>query len=738
MLYHRRTSLFLGILIAFWGSLSGVSYGQTARLATQTGTLTIDKQGNLVIAQSGNAALTTRTSLSKLWKLTVQNLEESTGFAPKLVEVSPATGTPTAQVNQSGNEITLTYTGLRIGPSHGEERSLPVKAVFRIGVKDEAFVFTGNLTSESDEWLLRELTYPILSSIQAADSRAAFGKTSVYWPESLGRCYTDPASMGKLSFDYPSGRGTMQWFSINMPTSRTRPDGLYIGCHDADRTKKQFDVSFDKPTASFASSITFPVFSSTYTVPDVLIAPYTGTWHTGAKRYRAWYLSQFKLPTLPDWVKADAGWFLAILKQQNGYVMWRYDEIDKLCDIADRFGFKTLGLFGWAHGGHDRLFPTWIPDDLLGGQSALKAGIERAHKRGFKIILYANATMMDATGEYYKYAGNQTMAVREDQMAYTSSIRKYNSATPVVFVESSYSSSYWRKTMMNLALQARDLGADGILYDQAGVKGALLNFSKIQDHKLPQESGTKYRVMMLNDIRTAMKKLNPNFIIMTEATHDGVIDNIDYHHGWGIGTAIEPIGFGSAQYSFPALFRYTFPELVETQRNANPMITRAEANFAAVYGLRHEIESRYEEDVDYLVKGKLPTAESYAEVTYYPPVPAKIKEAPADVATKYVSDLIRFENGHAPFFRTGTFIDEEGIQVSGSDITAKGFMNGNQLGVVAWNTNPTAERPVTVAVPGYQLIEAHEPSASNIPTTGQQSASPLKPNSIRLLIFRKN
>ncbi len=716
---------------------------QTARLSTANATLTIDRQGTLTIAsRGGTPSFTTRTPLTGLWKLTLQNTGEGNSFPPKLMEVQPTTA---VDLKQTASEVTLTYSGLQ-----SQGRPLPVRAAFRIAVQNEAFVFSGSLTSESDEWLVRELSYPILSGIQASG-----GKASVYWPESLGRCYTDPARFGQKSFDYPSGRGSMQWFSINTPAG-----GLYVGCHDAARSKKQFDLAFDKPSAAFTSSITFPVYSRTFAVPDVLVTPYEGTWHAAAKRYRAWYDTQFTMPTLPDWVKRDAGWYLAILKQQNGYVMWRYDEMDKLCDIADRFGFKTIGLFGWAHGGHDRLFPNWVPDDLLGGQAALKQGIERAHKRGFKIILYANATMMDATTEYYKYSGNETMAVREDQSAYTSSIRKYNSATPVVFVESSYSSGRWRSTMMNLALQARDLGADGILYDQAGVKGALLNFSRIQDHTLPQESGTKYRVKMLNDIRTALKKLDPEFIIMTEATHDGVIDNIDYHHGWGIGTAIEPIGFGSAEFSFPALFRYTFPELVETQRNANPMITRAEANFAAVYGLRHEIETRYAEDVDYVVNGKLPTAGSYADVTYYPPVPAKIKEAPEAVATKYVHDLIQFENDNPAFFRYGQFIDEEGIEVAGEDITAKGFRNGRQVGVVVWNTSRTTPRTARINVPGYQLTTAREIGDSGSGTSplsasvaGREGGrvsdravsgsatvsaeSPLKANSIRLLVYEK-
>ncbi len=253
--------------------------------------------------------------------------------------------------------------------------------------------------------------------------------------------------------------------------------------------------------------------------------------------------------------------------------------------------------------------------------------------------------------------------------------------------------------MLDLALQAHEPGADGILYDQVGVKGALLNFSTLQDHALPQESGTTYRYRMLNEIRTALKKLNPDFALMTEATNDGVLTDIDYHHGWGVGTSPDPMGFSPsvAQTTFPALFRfrYTFPELVETQRNSNPAITRAEANFAAVYGLRHEIESRYAEDVAYLTRGELPGANSYADVAYYPPNPAKVREVPAEVATRYVRDLIAFEGANAAFFREGKFIDEEGIRVSGTDVLAKGFVSGNQLGVVVWSGSPgSASRAV--------------------------------------------
>lgn len=682
-----------------------VGYAQNRQLSTQNAVLTIDDRGILRIRSKTDDELSVNVPVNKLWKLTLKNERESNDFGVKNEDFEAA---QEAVIKQTDNEITLTYTQIK----HGNT-VLPVKAVFKIVTKNEAFYFSASVSITDTQWLLRELTYPILTEINVKNSRA-----NVIWPSGLGQYFDDPERFGKRNFDYPSGRGTMQWFSINTANS-----GLYVASHDANRTKKQFNAGYAPETGGFSASVTFPIFKNDIETPEAVITPYRGKWHIAAKRYRSWYDSQFKLPEISAWVKQESGWLLAILKQQNGYLMWKYHELDQLCDIAEKNGFKTIGLFGWANGGHDYLYPNYIPDDLMGGRPALKAAIERAHKRGFKIVVYANGTLIDAGTEYYRYEGNNTIALKEDKSAYTSSIRKYNSATPVIFAEASYSSKVWRKTMLDLALQAHELGADGILYDQVGVKGALLNFSKIQDHTLPQESGTKYRYLMMNEIRSTLKKLNPEFVVMTEGVNDGVLTDIDYFHGWGDGT------YPDAD-AFPGLFKYTFPELVKTQRHSSPMLPRYQANFGTVTGQRHEIETRWEADVNYLKYGRLPDENSYKDEAYFPPNPKSLNEVPAETASKYLHDLITFENQHAEFFRTGKFIDEEGFTVTGQDIMAKGFLNGNRLGIVVWNQHKTEKRPYQIEITGYQLIESKEPETDN-------KEKALKPNSIRLLIYSK-
>ena len=83
-----------------------------------------------------------------------------------------------------------------------------------------------------------------------------------------------------------------------------------------------------------------------------------------------------------------SGWLLCILKQQNGEIMWDYPALTKLCDAADARGLDILGLFGWAHGGHDHLYPDYHPCQEMGGEEALKKALEEIRRRGTPYFVF--------------------------------------------------------------------------------------------------------------------------------------------------------------------------------------------------------------------------------------------------------------------------------------------------------------------------------------------------------------
>ena len=696
------------ILILILGEIIGIinqrlfAASEKFELKTSEATLTIDQNRNLKISQNNGKFIQVKTSINNLWKITLKN-----NLSNREYEFTPDKN---FKIIKNDKILRLIVNSFSVNG-----KTLPIEAEFTMSIKDDAFCFSGLLTSDSGEWTFKELDYPCITGIQIRNENVG-----IYWPRGFGQYFDDPVNFGSKSLWYPSSEGQMPWFSVCSLNA-----GLYIGNHDPSQGAKSLNLTYLTSLKVFKASITTPIYKNEYQIPDIMIKSYYGEWYKASKFYRNWYDRHFKLTAAPEWAINGADMLLAIMKQQNLEVMWTYKDIDKLCDIADQFNLGTIGLWGWAIGGHDRYYPNYQPDNLLGGREELEKAIERAHKRGIKIIIYANGKIMDTSTDYYLYNAMETILIT-DWRAPMPDMRFYmkqKNSTPVIFAQACAGSELWRKTMCDLGLQAVSLRADGIIYDQVPVFVPISCFSKNHDHQ-PGESDAKYRLQMMSEIREKVKITNPDFVVITEGTDDALMKGLDYSWGYGIGVAPAP-------NVFPELFKYTFPEYVVNQRNALPMITRTDANFAAIYGFRHEIECRYPGDVEYLINGTLPIAESYSNVTA-PPNIIKMNLVSAIEATKYVKTLIDFEKKNSVFFRQGKFIDREGIEVTGNDIVAKGFINGNRIGVVVWNQSESGKGEFSVTVPEYKAISAMEPGNDMI-----EVSSPLEPNSIRLIVFEK-
>ena len=691
--------LFLLVVTGFAG-FNSFAFGVTYELKTNHETLSVNKKGILNIVKNKGNVSVVRCSLDDLWEITLKNSADKKEYV-----FSPDNYT----IRKDGNTIKCILNDFFI-----KDESIPVKAQFTISAKNNAFFFSGWLKSSSEEWLFKELEYPRLSGIMSDIKKSK----SIYWPAGLGKYISNSGRIGSKNLWYPSVQGVcMPWFSVNYENT-----GLYIGSHDSLQAAKKMNLSYVKQDKILRTSFTIPLYKTEYQIPEVVVKPYEGQWYNAAKLYRKWYDLHFKPFSAPGWVTNNSGWLLAILKQQNGEVIWNYKDIDQLCEIAQQFNLETIGLFGWAAGGHDHLYPNFPPDNLMGGRDELKRAIKRAQEKGLKIILYANAKIMDTSTDFYKLNGIETILLNNYMRPDVQFYVKQKNATPVIFAQACNGSALWRKTMIDLGIQAVELGADGILYDQLGVLNPDLCFSNNHDHQ-PGESDADYRQQLLTEVNEKTKEINSEFIVMTESSTDVIIQSVDYFHGCGIGTA-------EWRNDFPELFLYTFPELVTTQRNPNPMLTKTEANFAAVYGMRHEIELRYPGDKKYVLNGKV-TKEDYANVVD-PPNLNMVNLYAANESAAYVHALIEFQKKHAEFFNEGRFIDQEGIIITGQDIIAKGFRSGEKLGVVVWNKNLNEKKPFQVSVQGSQLINASEPGRNNV-----EASSKIEPNTIRLLIFKK-
>jgi hypothetical protein len=680
------------------------------QLTTSRSILTVSSKGVIDLRDKGQGESYLHSAPPSWWHLDLWAPSHTTKPGKTMV-ISAAQQRPVIQAGK--NQIRFFYSSLKNG---GKEYHLSLEV--SVEVKDDAFSFSGKITNQEDGFTVRSVTLPEIAGI-----KNALKKYALYWPNGLGECFKDSSALKDRTLEYPSGKATMQWFTLH-----DEDGGLYIGSHDPEELKKSFALSYDRQKHTYATALTQYPFCSAHqsaTLVPFILKPYKGSWYEAAKTYRTWFNRQIVKPRVPAWVTHNSGWLLSILKQQNGEALWKYTDIEKLYQIADQNGLDVVGLFGWGTGGHDQLYPNYLADSLLGGKAALIAALKKAPQYHKKTIMYANGQLIDAATEFYRDHGNEVMAYDEIlEPEDLRVMRKFYNYTPVTFAKGCSGSALWRKTMLALAVQAHDLGANGILFDQLGVIDAPPCYNTGHLHKNPATAFTTERYSLLKEIVDHMHQVDPDFVIMTEGIIDILQTSVVYNHGWGEGFAAN----STNKNSFPALYRYTFPEQIITQRHGTPMQDRSVANYACLYGLRHEIESRYLPDVKYLKDGTIPKIQDYQYVVN-PPEIKMIQKTSITESQAYLRSLIDFERDNEQFFYSGTFVDEEGIVNKSGDLQAKGFTYGNQLGVVVCNNNSIA-KTIAITVPGYHLKEIKGPEKA--------AGTILAPQSICLMIWDKN
>lgn len=657
-----------------------------------------------------------------------------------------------------GNPVVLTDRGQQVkreslpgGIRLSYESLSDGKKTWRIGLtlvicsKGDAFEVSGEIKNDEQGWIVCGFTGPALNGIQTDPA-----SHPVLLPEGFGRRVSSvPKATDKtpplpwrragnrfaLESYYPSNRATMQWCALAGARG-----GLYLGCHDATHSAKGFWVRYDAEGHQLGLTVrqqNFCPAGKRWTLPTVVFLPYEGTWHTAARYYRAWFDAATPLPEKPAWVRNASGWLLCILKQQNGEVMWDYPSLAQLAKVADERGIDILGLFGWAHGGHDHLYPDYHPDPLMGGKESLRRALQEVHRLGKRAIIYANGQLEERDTEFWKTQGKDLAMIRKDGVSVQETWHKFKNAPAYHFDLGCLAAKGWCDRMLSLAIQANELGADGILFDQLGNTGARACYATTHGHPTPSMVYAGDRVIMLRRIVDHMKTINPDFIVMTEGLHDSVLNSISLFHGCVLGVFPEApaelvarLRAEPGSVALPELFRYTFPEVMSTVRVPTPMLTRPIVNYACLYGFRYEIESRYAPDVRYLKDNKVPEASEYEQVLSKPDI-AAMQATPPQEATRYLKQVIEFQRANADVLWQGRFADDEGFSFQGPGLVAKSYVDGERLGVLVWNPG-ASPATFTASVPGRHLVSASEPEKGRV-----EAFSPLAPDTIRLLLWKK-
>lgn len=645
--------------------------------------------------------------LNNLWQMTLSKASASAQIVQKISAVDCQLIADEKKQNQQN----LTWQ---------IERPAKITVRVQITTIDNRREISATLVNETSDFCIREFAW---QGIRFGNDNAA-----LLFPQGAGRRVTDFSDFS-ISTQYPSYLFAMPWIAMDHDEG-----GVYLGMHDPDDDALGVDLKQDNAANALNIKLTrypFVMPGKQVQLPCLVIENYEGHWAKASKIYRHWYDSIGSVATIPNWMQNNSGWLLAILKQQNESVLYDYTTgIDHLADVAIERGLDTLGLFGWTVGGHDHQYPHYDPDPKLGGREGLKAAIKRAKDRGLRVILYSNGVIMDVASPFYRKQGKNAAVRLADGRVNLSQINKFKDTTPVVYATGCLGSKAWQAVLLNLAIQAHDLGADGLLYDQVGVYGPQECHHPDHDHDTPMQAFSTSRVNTIKQIAEHMQKIDDQFIIATESFIAPLGRDMHMIHGLGFGYGLTHCSEDSDEV-FPDLLRLTFPEVVSTNRIPQPLFDRRVGHFAVMHGLRQEIEVRYHEDAQLIAGEKLDWKSAYKTPAGSPPVQAMIEKSIAQNEKQYMAKLMAFVRKHEAVFYRGTYMADQGFELQSKHIQARGYVTDeNSLGIALWNPSEK-QAGFTLEVQGKKLVQVDQVEGELA-----NGFEPMAAESIRLLIYK--
>jgi hypothetical protein len=570
------------------------------------------------------------------------------------------------EISASASEIVLTYPRLRC--HLGELR---IRLTVRAYIVDGELHWSVSVANEEDI-LVSEAWCPLIGGM--ADL-AVPEKQWMLWPFGAGMRPANPKGwLASASTRYhgPDEKELIQALHYPSPASmgwfdyHSEERGLFVGVFDTTFRNATLVGMLEQGEMAFGI-VKYPLIrqGQSWESPDMVTVPHAGNWRWGAKRYRQWADSWWQAPEIPEWLKTWVGWQRTIMQHQYGEVLWTYDQLAELTANAKAASLDTLHLLGWWKGGMDRAYPHYDYDERMGGAEAWRAGIKHAREEGVRVIPYMNGRLMDVLMPFFQERGKHLTAKTILGTEYIESYPFWGRGTLIKTLATKQvqhaipcpSLDEWWDVVEGVVRQVADDGADGLLIDQIGGLYQMLCFDESHPHDRPDEAFGTASASKLRRLADRIRADYPEFMLVTEWLADMSSQHFGFVHGCGP-------GFTPGGSAFPAAFRYTFPEIVCTNRNGgyDERDWKNHASFALLHGFRYDMSV-------HLCRGSMADMPEYSK--YFP----RLHQALDPI-------------GYLPF--AGTYVWQDEHSLAGDGLESVGYRGENgELGVVVRNAGGT-------------------------------------------------
>lgn len=603
-------------------------------------------------------------------------------------EIEIVGGEQTPKVEQKDGAISLAYNGLLV---RGKLQDMQLKLT--ISLEGENVRFASEMQNRVEHTVIRELQYPLVRNAQlpddhnlitAADS-GQFYENPVQSIVALSNRspYRTPAQIFRQMDLHYGGKASMNCFMLS-----GEKQGLYLGSHDdliqdtwhgmrvyADKNGKFTEAEFGlfKYPQCFAGE--------KWSNSANILSPYNGTWHAAADKYGAWVRSSWwNHHDAPQWIREMKSWQRVIFKHQYGNYLFKYSDLyGRMQKAGESVDADAVFAFGWWKEGMDRGNPAYTPDDTQGGDEGWRNAIAKFKKSGQKLIMYYNGQLIDTKSEFYKSGEGSKISYKSpagteiaDQYRFSGKGTWLAEYQAVTFVMADTRHQVWRDMLVEMIDRAHCNNANAVFFDQLGYGfQQKIPWDTSRELPVPNNRLIYDKGQTLKYLRSYIEsKYEPDFGFGTEQLADYTAQWVDFVHITGI---------RHGKDNFSELFRYTFPEVVFSDRNIrDDTDIERRVNMTLLKGLCNDIEIyRCRSLID--------------ETPHYQAYLAKINA----IREKYNDCLM-----------LGTFRDVFGFENSNKAVQAKGFFGEKRVAVVVTNEFDTATLSTKISVPGCRLADS--------------------------------
>ncbi len=586
-----------------------------------------------------------------------------------------------ASVKVSGSEIFISYAKLG---------TLAVELEIKVSVENDEVDFEASIKNNAEGIEIRELHFPIVKNCALAKDQR------LIWSHIGGQRINDPYKevlrhhtqyMAKDNYEVRMSSLYPGMAAANAFVFENGSDCLYFGSHDM---SFQYTMHLMGATDKGLSPmmVKYPMISAgeSWNCKGYVIAPYSGTWHVAAKKYRAWADAWFKPDTSSKLVRDINGWQRIIMRHQYGEIHYRYDQLEQVYKDGAAAGIDTIFMFGWNRDGHDAGYPEYEPDKSQGGFEALKENIGKFRKAGGKVILYFNGQLIDMNTEFYHKKGKYISVKKADGNEHMevypfggngTALREFGNKT---FVTACPACKEWLEVLKSCVDEAVALGCDGVFFDQLGWLSRPC-YDKSHGHAVPLMAPVKAKADMLEKLRAHIKKVKPDMPIGIEWLSDLTAAHVDFVHNMDGGNRAsndwQANGEKPDYRNFMDWFFYIFPEVRTTDReirddtNIEPRVNRALRN-----GFRSDVEI-------YRCRRTIAETPNYA---------------------KYLKEANRLRDRYRHLILNGKFIDKDVFSLANDEIDSSSFSAGDEVAVILTQSHKDSiSGELTVA--GAELLD---------------------------------